>query len=95
MKPPFPDYDPKREDAKSLADADAAADAVEPPKLFDESDADDGAEEVAQISRLRDVPFRMLVPNLITLGAICSGLTSVRMAWEGRWEESPVKASTD
>ena len=86
MKPPFPDYDPKREDEKSLADADAAADAAEPPKLFDENDAGEGAEEVAQISRLRDVPFRMLVPNLITLGAICSGLTSVRMAWEGRWE---------
>ena len=28
----------------------------------------------------------MLVPNLITLGAICSGLTAVRLAWESRFE---------
>jgi CDP-diacylglycerol--serine O-phosphatidyltransferase len=84
MKPPFPEYDPKREDAKSLADADAVADAAEPPELFNDEDGDAG--ETAQISRLRDVPFRMLVPNLITLGAICSGLTSVRLAWEDRYE---------
>ena len=71
-----PEYDPKREDPKPLTEADA----LEPPHLFD------GEEEVAQISRLRDVPFRMLVPNLITLGAICSGLTSIRLAWEDRWE---------
>lgn len=37
-------------------------------------------------SRLREVPFRMLVPNLITLGAICSGLSSIRFAIEGRVE---------
>ena len=84
MKPPFPEYDPKHEDAKSLADADAAADAVEPPELFKEEESE--TSEIAQISRLRDVPFRMLVPNLITLGAICSGLTSVRLAWEDRYE---------
>ncbi len=77
MKPPFPDYDPKLDNTKPLEEADG----IEPPALFD-ADAD----EVAQISRLRDVPFRMLVPNLITLGAICSGLTSVRLAWEDRFE---------
>jgi len=77
MKPPFPEYDPKREDPKLIPNADS----VEPPNLFD-----DEGEEIAQISRLRDVPFRMLVPNLITLGAICSGLTSIRLAWEDRYE---------
>ena len=77
MKPPFPEYEPKREDPKTLPNADT----VEPPSLFDEE-----GEETAQISRLRDVPFRMLVPNLITLGAICSGLTSIRLAWEDRYE---------
>lgn len=77
MKTPFPEFDPKREDPKTLPNADS----VEPPHLFD-----DDSEEVAQISRLRDVPFRMLVPNLITLGAICSGLTSIRLAWEDRYE---------
>lgn len=77
MKPPFPEYDPKRDDSKT-ADI---ADAVEPPALFEAEE-----EEVAQITRLREVPFRMLVPNLITLGAICSGLSSIRLAWEDRYE---------
>ena len=47
----------------------------------------EGDPDVAAISsgkRLRDVPFRMLVPNLITLLAICSGLTAIRLAFEGR-----------
>ncbi|MEE9314931.1 MAG: CDP-diacylglycerol--serine O-phosphatidyltransferase [Rhizobiaceae bacterium] len=46
----------------------------------------DGEDLNEPISRLRDVPFRMLVPNLITLGAICSGLTGIRLAVEGRFE---------
>ncbi len=37
-------------------------------------------------TRLRDVPFRVLAPNLITLIAICAGLTSIRLAIEGRFE---------
>lgn len=36
--------------------------------------------------RLRRVPFRVLLPNLITLLALCTGLTGVRMAIEGRME---------
>ena len=27
--------------------------------------------------RLREIPFRMLVPNLITVLAICAGLTGI------------------
>lgn len=42
-------------------------------------------EEVAS-GRLRDISIRMLVPNLITLGAICAGLTGIRLAFEGRFE---------
>ncbi len=34
--------------------------------------------------RFRPVPLRMLIPNLITLLAICSGLTAVRLAIEGK-----------
>ncbi|EFL90628.1 CDP-diacylglycerol--serine O-phosphatidyltransferase [Ahrensia sp. R2A130] len=76
MKAPFPEFDPKAKvDPK-------AATSVEPPELFPPDD-DEGTEP---IHRLRDVPFRMLVPNLITLGAICSGLTAVRLAWESRFE---------
>jgi CDP-diacylglycerol--serine O-phosphatidyltransferase len=34
----------------------------------------------------RGVPVRYLLPNLITLLALCSGLTAIRLAFEGRFE---------
>src|SRR5262249_9102160 len=34
----------------------------------------------------RPIPVRMLVPNLITLLAICAGLTAIRLSTEGRME---------
>ncbi len=37
-------------------------------------------------ARLRAIPIRTLVPNLITLLALCAGLTGIRMAVEGRLE---------
>ncbi|MFD1701398.1 CDP-alcohol phosphatidyltransferase family protein [Methylopila henanensis] len=37
-------------------------------------------------ARLRFVPLRLLLPNLVTLLALCAGLTGVRMAIEGRLE---------
>src|SRR3977135_118641 len=36
--------------------------------------------------RLRPIPVRMLVPNVITLLAICAGLTAIRLSTEGRME---------
>ncbi|MEM9330946.1 MAG: CDP-diacylglycerol--serine O-phosphatidyltransferase [Pseudomonadota bacterium] len=36
--------------------------------------------------RLRDIPLRTIFPNLLTLLAICSGLTSIRFAMEDRIE---------
>jgi CDP-diacylglycerol--serine O-phosphatidyltransferase len=36
--------------------------------------------------RLRAVPFRIVLPNLVTLLSLCAGLTAVRMGLEGRWE---------
>lgn len=36
--------------------------------------------------RFRTIPVRMLVPNLITLLAICAGLTAIRLSTEGRME---------
>ncbi len=36
--------------------------------------------------RFRRVPIRYLVPNVITLLALCSGMTAIRMALEGRYE---------
>ncbi len=37
-------------------------------------------------TRLRDVPLRTIFPNLLTLLAICSGLTAIRFAIEDRLE---------
>ncbi len=36
--------------------------------------------------RFRPIPVRMLLPNLITLLAICAGLTAIRLSTEGRME---------
>ena len=36
--------------------------------------------------RFRPIPVRMLVPNVITLLALCAGLTAIRLAIEGRIE---------
>src|SRR6201984_380192 len=36
--------------------------------------------------RFRPIPVRMLVPNVITLLALCAGLTAIRLAVEDRLE---------
>ncbi len=43
-------------------------------------------DEQRQQPRLRDIPFRMLLPNILTLLAICSGLTAIRFSIENRIE---------
>ena len=40
--------------------------------------------------RLRPLPVRRLVPNILTLFALCAGMTSIRFALEGRWELSVI-----
>jgi CDP-diacylglycerol--serine O-phosphatidyltransferase len=35
-----------------------------------------------RFGRLRSVPFRVVLPNLVTLLSLCAGLTSIRMALE-------------
>jgi CDP-diacylglycerol--serine O-phosphatidyltransferase len=40
----------------------------------------------AKRRRFRQIPVRMLVPNVITLLALCAGLTAIRMAFEQRLE---------
>lgn len=42
--------------------------------------------EEARGPRLREIPLRLMVPNLITVLAICAGLTGVRLAFENRYE---------
>ncbi|MEK9284101.1 MULTISPECIES: phosphatidylcholine/phosphatidylserine synthase [unclassified Bradyrhizobium] len=40
--------------------------------------------DAARRRRFRPIPVRMLVPNVITLLAICAGLTAIRLSIEGR-----------
>jgi CDP-diacylglycerol--serine O-phosphatidyltransferase len=37
-------------------------------------------------ARRKSVPVRILIPNMVTLLGLCVGLTSIRMAIEGRFE---------
>jgi CDP-diacylglycerol--serine O-phosphatidyltransferase len=39
-----------------------------------------------RLERFRQIPVRKLVPNVITLLALCAGLTGIRLALEGRYE---------
>ena len=40
--------------------------------------------------RIREIPLRMIVPNLITVLAICAGLSGIRLAFEQRFETAVV-----
>lgn len=40
--------------------------------------------------RIHEIPLRLIIPNLITVLAICAGLTGVRMAFEGRFQTAVV-----
>jgi CDP-diacylglycerol--serine O-phosphatidyltransferase len=46
-------------------------------------------------NRFRPVPLRLLIPNLITLLAMCLGLTAIRFAYEGSidWAVSAIAAA--
>ena len=47
---------------------------------------DNHQDDGARGPRLREIPLRMMVPNLITVLAICAGLSGIRLAFEGRYE---------
>ena len=38
------------------------------------------------VRRLRRIPIRAIIPNMVTLLALCAGLTAIRMTIEGRYE---------
>lgn len=40
--------------------------------------------------RIREIPLRMVFPNLVTVLAICAGLSGIRLAYEGRFETAVV-----
>ena len=52
------------------------------PEPFDEA----LAEPTRKPTRFKRVPIRYLLPNLITLLALCSGITAIRLGIEGRFE---------
>lgn len=52
------------------------------PEPFDEV----LAEPARKPTRFKRVPIRYLLPNLITLLALCSGITAIRLGIEGRFE---------
>ncbi|MFB2551111.1 CDP-diacylglycerol--serine O-phosphatidyltransferase [Ensifer soli] len=45
-----------------------------------------GPNQEARGPRLREIPVRLIIPNLITVLAICAGLTGIRLAFENRIE---------
>lgn len=45
-----------------------------------------GPNDEARGPRLREIPLRLIVPNMITVLAICAGLSGVRLAFENRFE---------
>jgi CDP-diacylglycerol--serine O-phosphatidyltransferase len=46
----------------------------------------DNDRQEARRQRFRAIPVRSLLPNLITLLALCAGLTGIRLAFEGKLE---------
>jgi CDP-diacylglycerol---serine O-phosphatidyltransferase len=40
--------------------------------------------------RFKPIPFRVIAPNLVTLLALCLGLTAIRLAYEGRLEPAVI-----
>jgi CDP-diacylglycerol--serine O-phosphatidyltransferase len=51
--------------------------------IFSQFDSD---RQEARRQRFRAIPVRSLLPNLITLLALCVGLTGIRLAFEGKLE---------
>ncbi len=47
-----------------------------------------GFERAQRRRRFRRIPLRFVLPNLVTLLALCLGLTAIRFASEGLYEES-------
>lgn len=51
--------------------------------------------EIERLRRFRPVPLRILIPNVITLLALCLGLTAIRFTFEGaiEWAVSLIAAA--
>jgi CDP-diacylglycerol--serine O-phosphatidyltransferase len=53
--------------------------------IFPDFEPDD-APQRKRFRQLRVIPVRVVLPNVVTLLALCAGLTSIRMSIEGRYE---------
>lgn len=53
--------------------------------LFPPFDPDDEPRRV-RLRQVRQIPIRLILPNLLTLLALCAGLTAIRMAIENRFD---------
>ncbi|MCP4384047.1 MAG: phosphatidylcholine/phosphatidylserine synthase [Hyphomicrobiales bacterium] len=53
--------------------------------IFQPFDPDDEP-KWRKLRQLRDVPIRLVLPSLVTLLALCAGLTSIRMSIEERYD---------
>jgi len=45
-----------------------------------------GDERTGRGPRIREIPLRLVIPNLVTVLAICAGLSGIRLAFQGRFE---------
>jgi CDP-diacylglycerol---serine O-phosphatidyltransferase len=59
---------------------------MDDPTPSSEARGSASADAGARGPRLREIPLRLIVPNLITVLAICAGLTGIRLAFENRYE---------
>lgn len=59
---------------------------MEPSSQSNATRVSTAPETNARGPRLREIPLRLVVPNLITVLAICAGLTGIRLAFEDRYE---------
>ncbi|MBN8997809.1 MAG: CDP-diacylglycerol--serine O-phosphatidyltransferase [Rhizobiales bacterium] len=55
--------------------------------LFPPFDPDESGNR-PRLRRVRQIPIRVILPNLITLLGLCAGLTAIRMAIEARYGEA-------
>lgn len=53
---------------------------------FDEEGGDRPRRARLLRRRIRPIPFRVIAPNLVTIMALCSGLTAIRMAIESHYD---------
>lgn len=60
----------------------------EPFSSFEPEDDEREASDGGMGPRLREISFRMMIPSIITVLAICAGLTGIRLAFEGRVEQA-------